>query len=262
MYMHHKSIFWSFLILGVFLVGVGYSQVGSRDTVRVLTIGNSFADNATRYLEEISSSVPGKHLIVGKANLGGAPLDRHTDFIKKSEEDATFKPYGDKSLKDWLELDHWDIVTIQQVSHKSYKAETYHPYVDELITFIRVHAPEAEIYIHQTWEYAPDCPRLDEFGITSNKMYRGLKKNYRSLSKEYGLRTLNSGDAFHRARKKFGMDLWNESDRFHANSLGCYLGGLVWFSGIFQVSPEEVKFLPSDISVEEGRAIKKLVPRL
>lgn len=135
--------FWGFLI-----VESGYSQVGIEDTVKILTIGNSFADNATRYLEEITTSVPGKHIQIGKANLGGAPLDRHTDFIHQSKLDPTFKPYSGRSLQEWLELDQWDFVTIQQVSHKSFKAETYHPYVDELIRFIQCHALDAEILIH------------------------------------------------------------------------------------------------------------------
>lgn len=33
-------------------------------------------------------------------------------------------------------------------------------------------------------------------------MFRGLKKNYKDLAKEYGFRKLNSGDAFHKAGEK------------------------------------------------------------
>ncbi|MCA9123794.1 MAG: hypothetical protein H6822_00480 [Planctomycetaceae bacterium] len=39
-------------------------------TVRLLTIGNSFADNALTYLPQIVHSA-GHKLVVGRANLGG-----------------------------------------------------------------------------------------------------------------------------------------------------------------------------------------------
>jgi hypothetical protein len=39
-------------------------------TVRLLTVGNSFAENALAFLPEIAQSA-GQRLVVGKANLGG-----------------------------------------------------------------------------------------------------------------------------------------------------------------------------------------------
>ena len=45
-------------------------------TVRLLTIGNSFAENALTYLPQIVDSA-GHNLVVGRANLGGCTLERH-----------------------------------------------------------------------------------------------------------------------------------------------------------------------------------------
>jgi hypothetical protein len=229
------------------------------DTVRILTIGNSFADNACTYLNQIAESVDGCNIIIGKANIGGCYLEKHATLMTQSERDSTFKPYDGKSLKDWLLADNWDIVTIQQVSHLSFKAETYQPYADEIRDYIGEYAPQAKIYIHETWAYAADCPRFDELKTTQKKMYRGLRKNYTSLSKRYNSPILHSGDAFNKAHKRNKFDLWSENDRFHANSSGCYLVGCVWFTSFFAAhSPEEISFVPENMSVETADYLKRI----
>lgn len=231
-------------------------QRAATDTIRVLTIGNSFADNASQYLREITQSVEGFHIVIGSANIGGSSLDKHADYIKKSEQDSTFKPYRDKSLKDMLLQEKWDVVTIQQVSHMSYKSETYQPYADEIVDFVNTYSPDAKIYIHQTWAYAPDCERLEGFGITSDQMYKGLKKNYKTLAKHYNSPILKSGDAFNRASKAYNIDLWTAEDRFHANSNGEYLAGCVWFSELFNVSAKKIQFVPEGMSNETAALLR------
>ncbi len=254
----------TFIAVIIFLLpGIGNAKTSSKtvnnQTVKVLTIGNSFADNACKYLKQITESVDGCNIVIEKANIGGCYLEKHANLIKESESDPTCKPYNGKSLKERLLQDNWDVVTIQQVSHMSFKPETYHPYVDEIISYIKKYAPQARIYIHETWAYAPDCPRLDGFGISSKQMYKGLKKNYRTLSKQNDFPILPSGDAFYKAHKKNKeMNLWNENDRFHANENGCYLAGCVWFSKLFNRSPEEVKYVPEEISAETAGFIRKI----
>lgn len=229
------------------------------DTVRILTIGNSFADNACKYLKQITESVVGCNIIIGNANIGGCHLEKHALLIQQSELDSTFKPYGGKSLKDYLLMDKWDIVTIQQVSHLSFKAETYQPYADEIREFIKEYAPQAKIYIHETWAYAADCPRFKELKTTQKKMYKKLRKNYKSLSKRYDSQILPSGDAFHKAHKRNKINLWTEKDRFHANTNGCFLAGCVWFTKLFGVhSPEEISFVPENMSVETADYLKSI----
>ncbi|MBD0777799.1 DUF4886 domain-containing protein [Maribacter sp. ANRC-HE7] len=232
------------------------------DTIRILTIGNSFANNACKYLKQITETVEGCNIIIGKANIGGCYLEKHADLIRQSELDLTLKPYSGKSLKDWLLTDDWDIVTIQQVSHLSFKSETYQPYADEIRDYINKYAPQAKIYIHETWAYAPDCPRLEGFGITSDQMYDGLKKNYQVLSERYSSPILQSGDAFNRSlKKKEGIDLWSSNDRSHANENGCYLAACVWFKGLFEKSPKKIRYRPEEISKKTARFLRRVASK-
>ncbi len=210
------------LFLGFALVVFtsGWSQ--AEEALKVLTIGNSFANNATTYLEEIARA-EGKSLILGRANLGGASFERHLKTVKAFEADAASKdgnPYpsnfsperkeSDKkySLKGLLEAERWNIVTIQQVSSQSFQYESFEPFAGELINYIHKYAPQAEILIHQTWAYREDFPGYKADGLTPEKMYQGLVEAYRNLAAKYNLRVIPVGAAFQLARNS---DRWKFS---------------------------------------------------
>ena len=253
-----KKTFIQFVLISMFAVTSLFAE--DVKTIKVLTIGNSFADNACTFLKQIAESVPGCKVEFAKANIGGCPLDKHAALIKKCEADPTLKPYYKKfTLKERLQQDKWDVITIQQVSHKSYKPETFHPHADELVAFIKKNAPDSEILIHQTWAYAPDCKRLKGFGIDRAEMHKRLTKNYNDLSQFFGgLRILKSGEAFTRSLKTNPeIDLWNPKDRFHAGRDGCYLLGCVWFSELFGISPEKVTYVPKGMDEAVAAKLRK-----
>ncbi|MDA3800541.1 MAG: DUF4886 domain-containing protein [Kiritimatiellae bacterium] len=234
-------------------------------TVKLLTIGNSFADNACSMLGNITRSVPGCDIQIKKANIGGCYLEKHAQLIKACEENPELKPYYKKyTLKQLLKTNDWDVVTIQQVSHKSYKPETYQPYADEIVAYVNTNAPQAEVVIHQTWAYAPDCNRLPGFGISRDQMHEGLTKCYKKLSDHYkGMRMLPSGSAFYASyAENPDIDLWNPNDRFHANQNGCYLAGCVWFGELFGISPEKVAWKPGSMSEENAAKLRKIAAKV
>ncbi len=175
------------------------------DPIRLLAIGNSFADNALTYLSDIAAAA-GKQVVVGKACLGGCDLERHmrhVDAYEADPADPEGRPYlgGKKSLPQLLGEQPWDVVTIQQVSHKSFRPASYHPHVDRLIATIRKYAPQAEIVIHQTWAYRTDHGFFGEKGLNADTMYDGLCSAYDALSWETGFRQIPSGDAMEAARQ-------------------------------------------------------------
>ncbi len=263
---HTKSLlFFTLVFIGFLTFGTKQSSArnsnisGKSDTIKVLTIGNSFADNACHYLNEITQSVEGCHILIQKANLGGCSLERHAGLITQSEQDETNKPYKGKSLKELLESNNWNAVTIQQVSGNSFRKETFQPYADQIVDYIKKYAPQSQIYIHETWPYAPNCKRLAEYDISFKKMYKKLNKNYKRLSKRYDAPRLGSGDAFYMAQKKdAAVDLWSPTDRYHASHNGCYLAGCVWFKTLFGISPENITYVPDDIPQETAAFLREI----
>ncbi|QDT11555.1 DUF4886 domain-containing protein [Planctomycetes bacterium K23_9] len=173
-------------------------------TVRVLTIGNSFANNALTFLPQIVEAA-GHKVIVGRANLGGCTFERHWKHVAQHEANPDSKegsPYegGRHSLEAMLTSEQWDFITLQQVSYKSHDLKTYQPYADNLVRYVKKLAPEAKILVHQIWAYRMDDARFRP----SNKgkephthavMYQQVREAYHQFADSHGLEVIPSGDA-------------------------------------------------------------------
>ena len=191
--------------LGLLMVG---SSGAEPKTVRLLTIGNSFAENALTYLPQIVES-SGQHLVVSKANLGGCTLERHWKHVVIHENDPGAKegaPYnaGKHSLDELLTKEPWDFITIQQVSYKSHDLSTYHPFIENLCEYIAERAPDARIMAHQIWAYRVDDPRFiprneGKEPHTQRVMYEQVRKAYHTIADSRNLGIVPSGDAMYLA---------------------------------------------------------------
>jgi len=175
-------------------------------TVRLLTIGNSFAQNALRFLPDIVKA-SGNELIVGRANLGGCTFERHWNHAAKylaDPSDKAGKPYGGKSLVEMLQSRKWDAVTVQQVSWQSHDTRTYEPYASNVVGLVRKHAPQARLLMHQTWAYRVDDPRFVPANAgkqphTHKVMYEQVRSAYHAMARKLDTGILPSGDAMYLA---------------------------------------------------------------
>lgn len=205
---------WALLVLWA---GGGIPVVAQSDAIRLLTIGNSFADDATHYLPQLAEAA-GKKVIILRANLGGHSLEQHAEYLRAFRNDpnspagrpyvwrgANLPPFAtaipskrDKSsLPELLTALPWDYVTIQQVSTLSHRPETYEPHATDLIAAIRRYAPQAKVLVHQTWAYRADHPWFAPGKrMTLEKMFTGLDEAYSKLAERHSLGVIPVGDAF------------------------------------------------------------------
>ena len=65
----------------------------SAKELKVLMIGNSFSICVGNKLPQIVHSFPGHSLELTSAYIGGCTFDRHSENLKKAEENPDFKPY-------------------------------------------------------------------------------------------------------------------------------------------------------------------------
>lgn len=197
------------LALWLVLHGEGRSQQpapAKAKTVRLLTVGNSFSQNATRYLNDLAKA-KGHTLIHRPLVIGGASMEVHWDKAQLHEKSPTDAKglYGKKSLSQELASDAWDYVTIQQASIKSHNLATYRPFARQLYDYIKKAAPKAEILVHQTWAYRVDDPRFAKPSktpgepATQKDMYDGLTKAYQTIADELGARLIPVGAAMYLA---------------------------------------------------------------
>ncbi|TWT59285.1 DUF4886 domain-containing protein [Allorhodopirellula solitaria] len=172
--------------------------------VRILTVGNSFTHNATRYLDELVAAA-GHRLTHKMLSISGSPLRLHASkamAFEKNPEAPSAHYRGGESLQQALKSEPWDFVTIQQVSIQSHNIKTYRPFARQLADIIRRDAPEATLLVHQTWAYRSDDPRFGKSNpaagepATQRAMYEGLSKAYRTITADLSAQRIPVGDAF------------------------------------------------------------------
>ena len=176
-------------------------------TVRLLNIGNSFSGNATRHLGALATAA-GHTLIHHQASIGGSSMQVHWDKAQLHEKDPQ-DPKGfyttKLSLKQHLQAEPWDFITIQQASIKSHDISTYRPYAAQLHGYVRRFAPGAQLLLHQTWAYRRDDPRFSPTNtkpgepLTQAAMHEQLSHAYRTIAAELNVPLIPTGEAFHLA---------------------------------------------------------------
>ena len=124
--------------------------------MKILSIGNSFSQDAQKYLHELAAKT-GFDLETTNLYYGGCSLKQHWDFYSNDAAELTLEKNGASlnqkiTLSQALELDNFDVITLQQASHFSGVPKTYFPYLQNLAELIRQKQPSSKIYFHQTCE--------------------------------------------------------------------------------------------------------------
>ena len=246
------------------------ASAAARGPLKVLSIGNSFSQNAQAQLKVISESF-GRRLVLGNASIGGCSLERH--WLNASTNGLQYARNGANiSLADYLAAEKWDIVTIQQASHFSRFPETYEPAGSNLIGFVKLHAPQAEIVVHQTWAYRADESRLLNWGITADQMHADISKAYGGFAARHGLRVIPCGDAFQLARKTPGWGDYtpavgdapasgrtlHQKDGFHASLEGSFLLGYVWHEFLFGDDVRKSSATPNGLAPPDAAILREI----
>ena len=255
--------------------------------LKVLMIGNSFSICCLRQMPQVAKAMDLKLDLVS-LYIGGCSLERHCQNVEVGRTNAMFRPYtvswnyasladqskvpfagdlSDNVWKNWqgehkekkgnipalLKGDKWDVVTIQQASHFSWKPHTYHPWGDDLVKTVRELAPQAKIYVQETWSYPPWDKRLKEFGLDSPDMYARLHNAYADFAKGYGFPLIYTGLATELVSDR--DSLFTAPD-FHLNRVGEYLQGLVWVGALFGADVTKCTYRPDFVDEDRAAELK------
>ncbi len=235
--------------------------------MNILSIGNSFSHDAQRYLHRIAKA-DGYTLNTFNLYIGGCPLSRHYRNMLSEKNAYTLGMNGEStgfevSLKDALLNRDWDVVTIQQASKNSPYYDTYQPYLDKLVEYVRLCVPKAKIAIHQTWAYEQDSQRLNvELGYNDHTdMFKDIEKAYEKACKAIDADfVIPSGELFQKLIAS-GIEKVHR-DTFHASlGLGRYALGLLWYSVLTgnDIKSNTFSDFDEEISDDEIQIAKKCV---
>ncbi|MBQ7338256.1 MAG: DUF4886 domain-containing protein [Clostridia bacterium] len=203
--------------------------------MNILAIGNSFSEDATRYLHGIARAGE-VDLAVANLYIGGCSLERHYQNMLTGGRAYELQYNGQLthfavSLAEALDNRPWDVVTLQQASHFSFDAATYQPYVGRLAAYIRERVPSARLFLHQTWAYEEGSERLLRVAgyARAADMLADVTKAYAQIATQVDADgIIPSGELLGRLAAAGVGPL--HRDTFHASlGLGRYAMGLLWY---------------------------------
>ena len=209
--------------------------------MKILSIGNSFSEDAHRWLHKLAKD-NGVELETVNLFIGGCSLETHWNNLKENRADYDFQPNGNIgerkiSIAEALDLEKWDIITIQQVSQLSGRPQSYIPYVTILADYVRKMQPKAKLYFHRTWSYEWGyvTDKYVPYNSDQEEMYRRICDATEMASKLINAEVIPSGDAIQRLRalpefdyRGGGISLCR--DGFHMSlDYGRFAVGVVWY---------------------------------
>lgn len=237
--------------------------------MNILAIGNSFSQDATRYIHRIARS-DDFNLNVTNLYIGGCPIDRHFRNMISGCRDYELEyngelTYFNVSLEEALLNREWDYITIQQASHRSYDYDSYQPYLNEVCDYIRELCPKAKLVIHQTWAYENESTRLKDTGYACHEeMFADIEKAYNKAAEDVNAEFIIPSGKLMEMLLENGIEKVHR-DTFHLRrGLSRYAVGLLWYSLLSGNDISENTFCDFDeeVTPEEIAIAKKCVKEL
>ena len=233
--------------------------------MKILSIGNSFSQDAQRYIHRISAinEIPIKTV---NLYIGGCSLRTHYFNMLENNKKYLFEFNGEGtgiyiSIKEALMSDEWDIVTFQQASGYSYKWESYEPYLTELSAYVKKYAPQAKQVIHQTWAYS--ASHIIDRGMsgTRDDMFKGLTECYEKAAKAINAEKIIPSGVLVETLIKNGIDTPHRDGYHLTRGLSRLAASLLWYCFFTESDPNAVILPAPDepVSEEEIKIIRKSV---
>lgn len=214
----------------------------SKDSVKILAIGNSFSDNAMSFLYPIMEAFGAKEIVLGNMYIGGCSVEKHYNnlvnkyksYTYRKNTTGTFVNTESVDLETALKDEEWDYITFQQASDFSGDINTYKAnQLNELTTWVKENTLNKNVKIgwHMTWAYQADSKHQAFPKYNKDQMYM-----YQSILAcvEQTIETndnfdfvIPAGTAVQNARTSYVGDKLT-ADGYHLNTLGEYIIGLTW----------------------------------
>lgn len=222
----------------------------------ILAIGNSFSQDATRYLHRIARAA-GVELNVVNLYIGGCTLERHFRNMHSDERAYELEYNGERtgfkvSLREALLNRAYDVVTMQQASPSSPDYNTYQPYLGALSDYVRTLCPKAKQVIHQTWAYERDSERLTvKMGYTSPaEMTADVVCAYKKAAEAIGADAVIPSGELLALLLQSGIERVHR-DGFHLDKgLARYAVALLWYGVLTGNGVENNRFYDFDEPVD------------
>lgn len=231
--------------------------------MKILAIGNSFSEDASAYIHQMAVAA-GKNVDITNLYIGGCPLELHCQNIETGGT-YNYQHNGIKTdrmitIQEALELCQWDVIVTQQASHDSGWICTYEPFLGLLTDFIRQKAPNAKLYLQETWayEHGSTHSKFMRYNRNQQLMYNKLHECYTTMADKYHMGLIPSGTVIQKLRgvaefnvPEGGLSLCR--DGFHMSfGYGRYTLACVWLKTLLGIELADVNYMPESACLQES----------
>ena len=223
--------------------------------MKLLSIGNSFSQDAQRWLHDLAAC-GGETIDTFNLFIGGCSLEQHMDCIRNKKADYSLEGNGNERIRtttanEVIENETFDVITLQQASGFSGRPQTYVPYLTELAAYVRKHQPQAKLYFHQTWSYETDSTHghFTFYNKNQGEMFRRIADCTETAKKLIGVPVLPVGAFLQYLRENTaefdypngGLSLCR--DGFHlSETYGRFAAAAVWYKTLTGKDPDARTF--------------------
>ncbi len=237
---YSSLLFLILLTLSVFLNSFLYA-----DTIRILFIGNSFTHmNEFPMMFEELVAASGNTAVVDYSAVDSYTLEKHSKYQETLEK---------------ISYSCWDYVVLQEQSQRpAMDSLTFYNktlfYADYLDSVIRFYNPDAQVLLFMTWGRKNGDKELCKKYSSScsyNEMQKIISERYNFLASKLAVSVVPCGLGWsYFQNEKKDINLYDEDEK-HSNIIGSYLNACVFYSVLFNKSPEGEQYNPANLSNEE-----------
>lgn len=221
--------------------------VAGERVIKILTIGNSFSEDAVEnYLHDLASAA-GHKVMIANMYIGGCNLETHWKNasgnlpayqLRTISPDGTRGTMNEQALREVIAGENWDYISFQEVSQLSGKMEGYTAYLPQLVEYAAALTtnPEVKFVLHQTWAYAQDSnhfgfPNYDSDQMT---MFQAIVETVWQAKNLTDIAMIvPSGTAIQNARTSYIGDRFTR-DGYHLSlTMGRFTAAATWFEALF-----------------------------
>ena len=230
-------------------------------SLKVLSIGNSFSDDAQEVLYHIFDDLGVTDITIANLFEDSASLSFHATNATNQAKIYDYKimdsdglidstnSKSDVSIQQALAFEDWDYVTIQQNFDNSDDASTYNNDINTVVDVVNNICPEAKVLWHMTWAGKNDL-------AVNNAKYTGIVSAVQSKiatnNKIDGI--IPTGTTIQNLRNTYIKDTpdkINRDGKHLAHGVGTYAAG-VTFAKAFGLDISKLKWYPNDTYIFNG----------
>ena len=245
-------------------------QVKPANNLKVLMIGNSYADDTINYAYEIAKSVgiPEENILIADIYIGGCSLATHWSNAQSNAPAYRFglekEGWFDSSNTQWtmeqaIMYTDWDFITLQQNSGNSGGPSSY-SCLQDLMNYVYDVAtdeinnpnanPDVKLVWHQTWAYqqGTTADAFKKHNYDQITMYNDIMsclKNF-VLNKDF-LTIIPNGTAIQNARTSSIGDTFSRDEHNHLSyGAGRYIASMNLVSVLTGIDMSDLTWKPTD----------------